>query len=245
MRILGAPGRVLSLGEVARACQPGSPLAQSPALGLPAEQLYEAKQMTYPAGVHVSVVDVDLPTGLVRLEKYAIAFDVGRAVNPLLVAGQLQGGLAQGIGGALLEELVYSEEGQLLSGTFMDYLLPTSQEVPGPAIAIAESTPSPISPLGAKGAGEGGITGVGGCLANAVADALAPWGAEVRRLPLSPAEVRGLIGDRLPGVVPALVRSLLPPLLPALLSALLPALLKERSPMMVSRYDDSRLLLTL
>ena len=92
-----------------------------------------------------------------------------------------------------MEEMVYSSEGQLLSGTLMDYLLPTSQEVPKAAVFIVETTPTPLNPLGIKGAGEGGCTGAGGCIANAVADALAPLGVDVHRLPLSPAEVLRLI----------------------------------------------------
>jgi carbon-monoxide dehydrogenase large subunit len=141
------------------------------------------------------VVEVDPSTGQVRIDRYAIAFDIGRAINPLLVAGQLQGGLAQGVGGALLEELAYGPDGQLLSGSFMDYLLPTSQDVPDAQLDIVEATPTPLNPLGAKGAGEGGCTGVGACLANAIEDALAPLAVSVRRLPLSPAEVRRLIRE--------------------------------------------------
>jgi carbon-monoxide dehydrogenase large subunit len=141
------------------------------------------------------VVEVDPATGAVRLLEYAIAYDVGRAVNPLLVDGQLQGGLAQGIGGALLEDLVYGPDGQLQAGSFMDYLLPTSSDVPAAKVAILETTPSPLNPLGLKGAGEGGCTGAGGCIANAVADALAPLGVEVRQLPLSPAEVMRLVRE--------------------------------------------------
>jgi carbon-monoxide dehydrogenase large subunit len=189
VRVRGAPSRALALAEVARACLPGRPLPAGEEPGLRAEHFFETNHMTYPGGVHACVVEVDPATGQVRLEKYAIAYDIGKAINPLLVAGQLQGGLAQGIGGALLEELAYSPDGQLLAGTFMDYLLPTSHDVPDPILAILETTPSPLTPLGVKGAGEGGCTGAGGCIANAVADALAPLGAEVRRLPLSPANV--------------------------------------------------------
>ena len=157
--------------------------------------MYTTDHMTYPGGVHACVIELDPQTGAVKVLRYAIAYDVGKAVNPLLVAGQLQGGLAQGLGGALLEEMVYGPDGQLLSGTFMDYLLPTSQEVPDAALHIVETTPTPLNPLGVKGAGEGGCTGAGGCIANAVADALAPWGVEVHRLPLSPGEVRRLVRE--------------------------------------------------
>jgi aerobic carbon-monoxide dehydrogenase large subunit len=193
LRIRGVPGRALSLADVARACAPGRPSSDAALPGLRAEYVYQTDHMTYPGGVHACVVEVDLGTGAVRIVRYAIAYDIGRAVNPMLVAGQLQGGLAQGIGGALLEDLVYSPDGQLLSGTLMDYLLPTIQEVPGATLSIVDTTPTPLNPLGAKGAGEGGCTGAGGCIANAVADALAPFGIEIHRLPLSPNEVLGLI----------------------------------------------------
>jgi CO/xanthine dehydrogenase Mo-binding subunit len=195
VRVRGAPARCTTLAAVARSADGNRPIE--------AEDVFSVEHMTYSGGVHACVVEVDPATGAVRLLDYAIAYDVGRAVNPLLVDGQLQGGLAQGIGGALLEELVYGPEGQLQAGTFMDYLLPTSSDVPAAKVAILETTPSPLNPLGLKGAGEGGCTGAGGCIANAVADALAPFnpGVEVRRLPLSPAEVVRLVREA--GGVPA------------------------------------------
>jgi CO/xanthine dehydrogenase Mo-binding subunit len=150
--------------------------------------------MTYPYGTHVAVVEVDTDTGRVALRRYAIAYDVGRAINPLIVDGQLVGALAQGIGGALLEELVYDDEGQLLTTTFMDYLLPTAMEMPeATAVRILEETPTPLNPLGVKGVGEGGSSGCGGAIANAVADALAPLGVHVTALPLSPDKVLAMI----------------------------------------------------
>jgi carbon-monoxide dehydrogenase large subunit len=195
LRVRGVPTRTLSLEEVVRACLPGRPGVDATEPGLHAEYVYTTDHMTYPGGVHACVIELDPQTGAVKVLRYAIAYDVGKAVNPRLVAGQLQGGLAQGLGGALLEEMVYGPDGQLLSGTFMDYLLPTSQEVPAAALCIVETTPTPLNPLGVKGAGEGGCTGVGGCIANAVADALAPLEVEVHRLPLSPAEVRRLVRE--------------------------------------------------
>ena len=186
IEVRGAPVRALTLADVAQQEK------------LAADDTYHVGHMTYPGGVHTCVVEVDLPTGQVRIDRYAVAFDIGRAVNPLLVAGQLQGGLAQGIGGALLEELAYGSDGQLLTSSFMDYLLPTSQEVPDAELRILETTPTPLNPLGAKGAGEGGCTGAGACLANAVEDALTPLGVRIRRLPLSPAEVRRLIREAQP-----------------------------------------------
>ena len=134
-----------------------------------------------------------------KILKYAIAYDVGRAVNPMIVDGQLVGALAQGIGGALLEELVYDEQGQLLTTTFMDYLVPTAMEMPEATVArILEETPTPLNPLGVKGAGEGGSSGCGAAIANAVADALAPLGVPITALPLSPDRLHRLITEHRP-----------------------------------------------
>lgn len=150
--------------------------------------------MTYPYGAHVAVVEVDPDLGRVDVLDYAVAYDVGRAINPMLVRGQITGGLAQGLGGALLEELVYAPDGQPLATTLMDYLLPTVMEVPRRVrVAVLEETPTPLNPLGAKGAGEGGTAAAGAALVNAVADALAPLGVEVDALPLSPARLRAAI----------------------------------------------------
>lgn len=150
--------------------------------------------MTYPYGSHVATVEVDPETGQVTILDYAIAYDVGKAINPRLVEGQLVGGLAQGIGGALLEELVFDGDGQPLSVTFMDYLMPTAMEMPHTiTVKILEETPTPLNPLGIKGAGEGGTAAVGAAIANAVSDALAPWGIEVTDLPLSPDRILTLL----------------------------------------------------
>jgi 2-furoyl-CoA dehydrogenase large subunit len=112
----------------------------------------------------------------------------------MIVDGQLVGALAQGLGGALFEELVYDDDGQLLTTSLMDYLLPTAMEMPGAvATRILEETPTPLNPLGAKGVGEGGSSGCGGAIANAVADALAPLGVSITALPLSPGRLSALI----------------------------------------------------
>jgi aerobic carbon-monoxide dehydrogenase large subunit len=191
VHVRGARDRRLTFRDLARAAVPGPPGMEP---GLVAAHFFEAPKMTYPYGTHVAVVDVDVETGQVELLRYAIAYDVGRAVNPLIVDGQLVGALAQGIGGALLEELVYDEGGQLLTTTFMDYLLPTSMEMPGEtAVRILEETPTPLNPLGVKGVGEGGSSGCGAAIANAVADALAPLGVSITALPLSPDRLLALI----------------------------------------------------
>ena len=153
------------------------------------EARFESEDMTFPYGVHVVAVEVEEETGQVAIHRYGVAYDIGRAINPLLVEGQIVGGVAQGVGGALLEELVYDDAGQLVSASFMDYLLPTAAEAPPVEVLITEDAPTPRNPLGAKGAGEGGAAAAGAALANAVADAL---GVDVDRLPLSPARVAAL-----------------------------------------------------
>ncbi len=111
-------------------------------------------------------------TGAVNVEQYVIAYDIGRAINPVLVRGQILGGFAQGLGGALYEEFLYDQRGEPLSVTFVDYLMPTANEVPAVQVIIAEDAPSPRNPLGIKGAGESGIAAVGAAIASAVDDAL-------------------------------------------------------------------------
>jgi carbon-monoxide dehydrogenase large subunit len=191
VHVRGTPDRAVAFRDLARAAVPGPPGMEP---GLAAAHVFEAPKMTYPYGTHAAVVEVDVETGVVTLRAYAIAYDIGRAVNPMIVHGQLVGALAQGIGGALLEELVYDGEGQLLTTTFMDYLLPTAMEMPAATtVRILEETPTPLNPLGVKGAGEGGSSGAGAAIANAVADALAPLGVAITALPLTPDRLVGLI----------------------------------------------------
>jgi carbon-monoxide dehydrogenase large subunit len=191
VHVRGVPDRAVSFRKLARAAVPGPPGMEP---GLQAAHFFEAPRMTYPYGTHAALVEVDMETGGVRILRYAIAWDIGKAVNPLIVDGQLVGALAQGLGGALLEELAYDAEGQILTTTLMDYLMPTAMEMPeATAVRILEETPTPLNPLGAKGAGEGGSSGCGGAIANAVADALAPLGVEITELPLTPDRLRALI----------------------------------------------------
>jgi carbon-monoxide dehydrogenase large subunit/6-hydroxypseudooxynicotine dehydrogenase subunit gamma len=150
--------------------------------------------MTYPYGVHIAVVEVDTGTGGVRVLRYLVGYEVGRAVSPALVAGQLRGGAAQGIGGGLLEEFGYDEAGQPLATTFMDYRMPTAAEVPPIDVLVLEQSPAPGNPLGLRGAGEGGVSASGAVLASAVRDALGLTGS-VGRLPLTPARVLTLCGS--------------------------------------------------
>ncbi|HZD41290.1 MAG TPA: xanthine dehydrogenase family protein molybdopterin-binding subunit [Terriglobales bacterium] len=148
---------------------------------------------TFTYGAHVAHVKVDVETGQVEVLRYLALEDVGRAINPLLVRGQVVGAVAQGIGATLLEELTYNEEGQLLTTTLKDYLLPTSTDIPPIECVITEESPSSLNPLGIKGVGEGGIVATGAALANAVASALAPLGIEIVELPLTPNHLRAWI----------------------------------------------------
>ena len=150
-----------------------------------AEGWFHSSHMNYPYGVHAAVVRIDTSVSAIVLERFVVACDIGRAVNPMLVEGQLAGGAAQGIGGALLEEFVYDETGQPLATTFADYLMPTCAEVPPIEIVLTEDAPSPLNPLGVKGAGEGGINAAGAAIAAAVDEALGRPGA-VTRLPITP-----------------------------------------------------------
>jgi carbon-monoxide dehydrogenase large subunit len=160
---------------------------------LTAEATFHADQMGFPYGIHLVVAKVAPDTMEIQLEKFVIAFDVGKAINPMLIAGQFTGAAAQGIGGALFEEFVYDDSGQPLATNFADYLLPSVHEVPKVEILLREDAPSPLNPLGIKGAGEGGITGTGAAIAAAVDDAIGGRGA-IDELPISPARLHQIIG---------------------------------------------------
>ena len=148
--------------------------------------------MNYPYGVHAAMVRVDRETGAVKVLRYLVAFDIGKAVNPMLVEGQLAGGVAQGLGGALLEEFLYDDRGEPLSVTLADYLMPTVREIPTVEVIISEDAPSPLNPMGLKGAGEGGINAVGAAIAAAIDDAIGIAGA-VTELPTTPRRLRTLL----------------------------------------------------
>jgi carbon-monoxide dehydrogenase large subunit/6-hydroxypseudooxynicotine dehydrogenase subunit gamma len=159
--------------------------------------------MTYPYGVHIAVVSVDRETGTVTTERYLVAYDIGKAVNPMLVKGQLVGGVVQGLGGALLEEFLYDSRGEPLSVGLDNYLLPTTRDVPPIDVLITEDAPSPTNPLGLKGAGEGGANAVGAAIAAAIDDALGMPGS-VTQLPVTPQRLR-IILKRQASVAPLFV----------------------------------------
>jgi aerobic carbon-monoxide dehydrogenase large subunit len=185
-------GASISLGEIARHLAPDSPMLGEREPGLAAEGWFRAEHMTYPYGVHIAVVSVDPETGEAIVERFLLAYDIGRAVNPMLVTGQLVGGFAQGLGGALFEEFCYDEQGEPLSVTFADYLLPTMRETPAADVLLTEDAPSPLNPLGIKSVGEGGITGVGAAIAAAIDEAIGVPGA-VTRLPATPSRIKALL----------------------------------------------------
>jgi carbon-monoxide dehydrogenase large subunit len=191
VHVRGAPFRRRTLADLARAAQPGQPLPDDMEPGLTESAVWSVDHMTYPVGAVVATVEVDPGSGGVTVLDVAVAYDIGRAINPAIVEGQIHGGVVQGIGGALLEEVRYDADGQPLCTTFMDYLLPGAMEAPRSLhVILDESTPTTLNPLGAKGAGEAGITGMGAAIANAVSDALRPSGAEILKLPITPADVR-------------------------------------------------------
>jgi carbon-monoxide dehydrogenase large subunit len=156
--------------------------------GLEASSFYEPENFTFPFGTHICTVEIDEDTGQVAIRKYVAVDDCGVQVNPLLVEGQLQGGIAQSIGQALFEQTVYNEDGQLLTGEFMDYAIPRAADIPEYVLGHTV-TPSPVNVLGVKGAGEAGTIGATPAIANAVLDALEPLGVMHLDLPLTPERV--------------------------------------------------------
>ncbi|MBI3454577.1 MAG: xanthine dehydrogenase family protein molybdopterin-binding subunit [Candidatus Rokubacteria bacterium] len=215
VRVKGMPSRRLTLGALATVADPiryaygkeaadaalklvkprrGAVLREDEEPGLEARGYYAPPQATFASGCHAALVEVDVETGHLTFVKYVVQHDCGTMVNPTIVEGQIHGGVAQGIGGAFYEKLVYDAGGQLLSGSFMDFLMPTAAEVPEIEIGHLE-TPSPLNPLGVKGVGEAGAIPVPALVAEAVEDALAPFGVRVREMPLSPNRLLELLAE--------------------------------------------------
>jgi len=190
--VRGMPDRGVSVAEVARlawAPPPGGlPAGMEP--GLEATQSFDPPGPTFSGAVHVAGVEVEPETGRVTVREYTVVEDCGPVINPMIVEGQIHGAVAQGIGEALGERLVYDESGQLATGTLMDYALPTAAALPFFTIGHLE-TPSPLTPGGYKGMGEGGTIGAPAAIANAVADAMKPLGVAITALPILPVVLRG------------------------------------------------------
>jgi carbon-monoxide dehydrogenase large subunit len=192
----------ISLADLAKASlgAAGAPLRPGQGPGLGGISSYCPPMFTYPTGAHAAVVEVDIATGQVTILKYAAVQDFGNRINPMIVDGQVIGGFAHGLGNALLERVVYDANGQPLTGTLADYLLPTALDVPSIDIDYVDS-PTPLNPLGVKGAGQGGTIPVPAAIASAVSDALRPLGIKVHRVPLTPGDLLAAIKDRRQGRV--------------------------------------------
>jgi carbon-monoxide dehydrogenase large subunit len=156
--------------------------------GLDFSSFYDPANFTYPYGAHIAVVEVDIETGKVTLKRFVACDDVGNIINPMIVEGQIHGGVVQGIGQALFEEAIYDDNGQLLTGSYMDYTMPRADDVPSFEVDRT-ITPCPHNPLGVKGAGEAGTIGSAPAVVNAVLDALAPFNIKDIRMPLTPQRV--------------------------------------------------------
>jgi carbon-monoxide dehydrogenase large subunit len=171
--------------------------------GIRVEGEFINKKHTYSFGTQAAHITVDPKTGKIDIIDYVVVEDIGRVVNPLTVSGQVIGALVQGLGGSVLEELKYDENGQLLTGSLADYLLPTATDFPNLRCVVLGEYPSPINPLGVKGVGEGGIIGSGGCIANAVGNALHKIAEQPRSLPLTSGAIWKLVQAGRSGAVAA------------------------------------------
>ena len=186
--VQGAPANAKTFQEVALAAYWYESLPEGTEPGLEAVSIFDPQNFTWPFGTHIAVVEVDGDTGEVELQKYVALDDVGNVINPMIVEGMVHGGVAQGVGQALQEEAIYDESGQLLTGSMMDYALPTSEDIPS-IITDRTVTPSPTNPLGVKGAGETGTIAASPAVMNAVIDALSPFGVKHMNMPAKPEKV--------------------------------------------------------
>jgi aerobic carbon-monoxide dehydrogenase large subunit len=187
------PGRSIRLGALALKANPmRGAVKPGTEPGLEATSYFGPERGTTAAGVHAMIVEIDPETLQVTIQKYVVVHDCGEVINPLILDGQIQGGVAQGIGNAFFEELVFDDAGQLQNASFMDYLLPTALDVP--RIESGHTvTPSPLNPLGVKGAGEAGAIPVGPLFVQAVEDALGLQGLEILEIPLKPSRIWELV----------------------------------------------------
>jgi carbon-monoxide dehydrogenase large subunit len=190
--VRGSPGSAKTFAEVAGYAYVPVPLPEGLEPGLSDEAFFEPANNTYPFGCHIAMLEIDRETGEPKLLKVVAVDDAGNLINPLIVEGQIHGGLAQGIGQAMVEEAVYSSDGQLLTGSFMDYALPRATDFPKFELH-ATVTPTPVNPLGAKGVGEAGTLGSTPCIVNAAVDALAPFGVKHIDMMLRPEKLWRLI----------------------------------------------------
>lgn len=192
------PTKSISLSEIATIASgavPASPLLNGIEPGLEATCYFTPSQPTYANGAHVAVVEIDPQTGFAKILRYAVVHDCGRVINPMIIDGQIHGGVAHGIGDSLFENLQYDENGQLLTTSYLTYLVPTACDVPKIKTQHVE-VPSQFNPLGVKGAGEAGTIGAPAAVANAIANALSPFGVSVQEFPLIPNRIWELINEK-------------------------------------------------
>ena len=194
--IMGVPQRNIALGALAALANPLRGAVQpGTEPGLEATAYFGPAKGATAAGAHAMIIDIDPATMELRILKYVVMHDCGRVINPLIVAGQIHGGVAQGVGNAFYERLAFDDQGQLINGTFADYLLPTATEVPNIEI-LHHVTPSPYNELGVKGVGEAGAIPVGALFAQAIEDALelSARGIDIFEIPLDPSHLWELAG---------------------------------------------------
>lgn len=199
VRVVGVAGLHVPLGQIASRLNgmSGIPMFAGLEPGLSATAFYEARKTTFANGTHLAEVEVDADTGRVEITRYVVGHDCGLLINPMLVDGQVRGGVVHGIGNALFERMLHDETGQPVTTNYADYLLTTAPEVPRIEIIHIQS-PSPLNPIGVKGAGEGGTIPAAACIIAAIEDALTPFGVHITEHPVSPARLRQLIKTRLP-----------------------------------------------
>ena len=193
--VKGNPTKALALSDISLAAHVANNLPPDTDPGLNETHFFEPSNFTYPFGTHVAVVEVDADTGEVEIRRYVAVDDCGKIINPMIVEGQIHGGIAQGLGQALYEEVVYDENGQMLTGSLMDYALPKAHNFPKFELA-STVTPSPVNPLGVKGVGEAGTIGSTPAMVNAVVDALAPFGVRYIDMPMRPEKIWRLMQKR-------------------------------------------------
>ncbi|HWP44416.1 MAG TPA: molybdopterin cofactor-binding domain-containing protein, partial [Blastocatellia bacterium] len=193
-----AEGQSLSIQQIALAAHIAKDLPPGMEPGLSATHFFEPSNFTFPFGTHIAVVEIDRETGDLEFLRYVAVDDCGKVVNPLLVEGQVHGGIAQSIGQALYEEVVYDEQGQLVTGTLMDYALPKAARTPRFDLDRTE-TPTPVNPLGVKGVGEAGTIGATPAIVNAIVDALSPFGVRHLDMPVRPESVWKIINSVVSG----------------------------------------------
>ncbi|MCZ6624485.1 MAG: glyceraldehyde dehydrogenase subunit alpha [Deltaproteobacteria bacterium] len=186
--VKGVPKKTITIQQIALEAHVAKNLPRKMEPGLSATSVYEPSNFTFPFGTHICVVEVEPQTGRVEIKKYVAVDDCGKVINPLLVDGQIQGGIAQGLGQALIEEVVYDENGQILTGSLMDYALPRAGDLPHLDLARTV-TPTPVNPLGVKGVGEAATIGSTPAIVNAVVDALTPFGVTHIDMPLKPEKI--------------------------------------------------------